>query len=160
MASKGPRVDPRTVPIRRRKRRTPSPEGGARLAWALFLLMGVPFGLMTGLTVLARMGIYVDLFRPLWAPWPPDLLKPFLGLAVFAATLAYLAYRLGRRKGYRTGNVAGAAATRTWYEARQPARDPGDAVFTTGTAETPAPPPPPPADQPAESTLDRQLADL
>ncbi len=160
MASKGSGVDLRTVPIRRRKRRTPSPDGGARLAWGLFLVLGLPFGIMTVLTVLARMGVYVDVFRPLWAPWPPDLLKPLLGIVVFAATLAYLAYRLGRRTGFRTGNVAGLASARTWYEDHRPAVDPGAAVSTTGTTETPAPPPPPPAEEPAESTLDGQIAEL
>ncbi len=114
---------------------------GTRVAWALFLFVGVPFAVMTVLTFLARMGIYVDLFRPLWQPWPPDLLKPFLGLAVFAATLAYLTYRVGHRRGFRVGAGVNLLATRTWAEER---------LVPQGLATQSPPtqvPPPPPADE-------------
>ena len=67
-----------------------------RSAWALFLLVGVPLGLMAALGALARARIYVDLLRPLWQPWPPDSVKLLIGLAGFSATLAYLAYVLAR----------------------------------------------------------------
>ena len=112
-----------------------SPGSGTGVAWALFLGAGVPFLLMTVLTVLARAGIYVDLLRPLWQPWPPDLLKPFLGVAVFAATLAFLAYRVGRRRGFRAGSGAGLIAGRSEAVAR-----------FVPSAAAPLPPPPPPDD--------------
>lgn len=106
-------------------------------AWALFLGLGVPFALMAVLTMLARMGIYVDLFRPLWLPWPPDPLKPFLGVAGFAATLAYLAYRLGHRSGFKAGARAEMASTRNRIEGRS------ESAPRDGDAEGGAVPPPP-----------------
>ena len=111
-----------TWPIVYGHRTRRAPGGGTGLAWALFLGLGFPFGLMAVLTVLAGGGFYVDLFRPLWQPWPPDLLKPILGVAVFVGTLAYLAYRSGWRSGFRTAAHARAPAAR------------------------PLPPPPPPDD--------------
>ena len=122
-------------PIAYERRTRRSPGSGTGVAWALFLGAGVPFLLMTVLTVLARAGIYVDLLRPLWQPWPPDLLKPFLGVAVFAATLAFLAYRIGRRRGFRAGSGAGLIAGRSEAVAR-----------FVPSAAAPLPPPPPPDD--------------
>lgn len=135
----------RSWPIVYGRRRHPAPYPGVRLAWALFLGLGVPFVLMALLTVLARAGFYIDLLRPLWQPWPPDLLKPFVGLAVFAVTLAYLAYRVGLRSGFRSRSVARAAS------------ESGFATDRSGTAETGyarsyagVPPPPPPDEIPAD----------
>lgn len=101
-----------TWPIVYGHRRRHAPDPGVRLAWSLFLGLGLPFALMAVLTSLARVGIYVELFRPLWVPWPPDLLKPFLGAAVFAASLAYLAYRIGHRTGFQRGAGLAKAAAR------------------------------------------------
>jgi hypothetical protein len=104
---------------------------------------------MAVLTVLARAGTTVALFRPLWQPWPPDLLKPFLGLAVFAATLAHLAYRVGRRTGFRAGSraVVGPLLTRMENGTRWnvPTATP---PMGTGPDARPLPPPPPPEDAP------------
>ncbi len=148
MATTDAKVLRRTWPIVYGRRTEPARGGRVGLAWALFLLLGLPFVLMTVLTVLARAGTYVDLFRPLWQPWPPDLLKPFLGVAVFAATLAYLAYRIGHRSGFRAGAGAGMASVRN--SAEVPTRGKETAAIP---AEVPAPPvpPPPPEDVPAES---------
>jgi hypothetical protein len=93
---------------------------------------------MATLTVLARAGIYVDVFRPLWQPWPPEVLKPFLGLGVFAASLAYLAYRAGHRRGFTAGVGVGLTAIRTSTEAH------AAEVKPTPEPEAPPPPPPPP----------------
>lgn len=111
---------------------------GVGLAWALFLGLGVPFILMTVLTLLAGAGVYVDLLRPLWQPWPPDLLKPFLGVAVFAATLAYLTYRVGHRRGFRVGAGVRIVASRT--EPERPTVPNRPAAIP---AAPPLPPPPP-----------------
>lgn len=136
----------RTWPIAYGRRRERAQEGSLRAAWALFLGLGVPFGLMAVLTVLARAGIFVDLFRPLWQPWPPDVLKPFVGLAGFAGTLAYLAYRAGHRSGYRAGSVAGVAAARNEAEGRY---QPQEGGVPATDPPVPAPPPPPaPTDSP------------
>lgn len=122
MATAHAQTTRRTWPIVYGRRTRHAPGGGTGLAWALFLALGLPFALMSVLTVLAHGGIYVDLLRPLWQPWPPDLLKPLLGVAVFAATLAYLAYRSGWRSGFRT------------------------AAFARPADARPLPPPPPPDD--------------
>ena len=112
----------RIWPIAYGRRTRRASGGGTGLAWAFFLGLGFPFGLMALLTALAGAGVYVDLFRPFWLPWPPDLLKPFLGVAVFVASLAYLAYRSGWRSGFRT------------------------AAFVRPASARPLPPPPPPDD--------------
>lgn len=116
---------------------------GTGAAWALFLGLGVPFFLMTILTLLARAGFYVEFLRPLWQPWPPDLWKPVLGVAVFAATLAYLTYRVGHRRGFRVGTGVGLVASRSRTETRT-------VVNAPQRVEAPAVPPPPPdiLDQP------------
>lgn len=124
-----------TWPIVYGPRPTATPEPAPRLAWALFVLLGLPFGLMTVLVVLADLGVTVPLFGALWMPFPPELVKPFLGLAVFAATLAYLTYRLGHRNGFHAGTGVGLAAARNYAEAH--ARN-----ETPAPAEPEVPPPP------------------
>jgi len=63
-----------------------------RLAWGLFLAIGVPLGLIAVLAPLTAAGIYIEPLRPFWRPWPPDILKPVIGVAGLVATLAYLCY--------------------------------------------------------------------
>ena len=134
----------RTWPIVYGHRRHAAPSVDARLAWALFLGLGVPLALMGTLTSLARAGIYFEPFRTLWQPWPPDLVKGFLGIAGFAATLAYLAHRLGWRSGLRAGTAAGLAAA--WNEADRKAHTvrTGTARGSQPSAKTSAPRPPQP----------------
>jgi hypothetical protein len=105
---------------------------GGGLAWALFLIVGAPLGLMAALGPLSFAGVYLEFLRPLWRPWPPDPWKPIIGLAGFAATLAYVAFRRGLFSGFRRGTVAAMAAVRNLLEGR---RRPG--------LEEPIPPPPP-----------------
>ncbi len=123
-----------TWPIVYEHRLVAAPEPTPRLAWALFVAFGLPFGLMTILVVLADVGITVPLFGVLWMPFPPEAVKPFLGLAVFATTLAYLTYRVGHRAGFHAGTGVGLAAARNVVEAR--ARE--------AASEAPVSPPPPP----------------
>lgn len=123
-----------TWPIVYGPRPITAPEPTPRLAWALFIVLGLPFGLMTILVLLADAGITVPVFGMLWMPFPPELTKPFLGLAVFAATLAYLTYRVGHRRGFHTGTGVGLAAARNLEEAR---------------ARTETPPPPEPTESPS-----------
>lgn len=133
----------RTWPIAYGRPRYPTLRADARLAWALFLGLGVPAALVGALTTLARAGIYVEPFRPLWLPWPPDVLKSVLGFTGFAATLAYLAHRLGWRSGIRAGTAAGIAAARNGGDLRRPVpRREGRRV----PAKIPPPPPPEPWD--------------
>ena len=102
---------------------------------------------MTILNVLANFGIYVHVFSPLWQPWPPEVLKPFIGVAVFAGTLAFLAYRTGHRRGFRTGVGVGLSATRPLPE------DPSVAEALEPPAEEPAPTPPPPPPESVDEPL-------
>jgi hypothetical protein len=87
-----------------------------RIAWALFLILGAPLGFMVLLGPLAAAKIYIDPLRPLWTPWPSDLVKTYIGIAAFAATLAYLGFRIGHDSGFRWGNAAGRASARNEAE--------------------------------------------
>jgi hypothetical protein len=123
---------------------------GMGRAWALFLAIGIPAALLVVLAPLTMAGIYIDFLRPLWRPWPPDVLKPFIGIAVFVATLSYLAFRSGRLAGIRSGTVAALAALRNVLERRssvqppEPAPPPPEFVEVPATPdELPTPPPPP-----------------
>jgi hypothetical protein len=130
---------------------------GMGRAWILFLAIGIPAALLIVLAPLTMAGIYIDVLRPLWRPWPPDVMKPFIGIAVFVATLSYLAFRSGRLAGIRSGTLAALAALRNVLELRssassasnasppeEPAPPPPDVVeVPTTPAELPTPPPPP-----------------
>ncbi len=132
-----------TWPIVYGPRPNVTPEASPRLAWALFIVLGLPFALMTILTVLGDAGIIVPFFGLLWMPWPPEVFKPFIGLAVFTATLGYLAYRIGHRSGFHAGTGVGLAAARNWAEAQ-----PRPSKIAT---EEETPPPPPPEQPEAEA---------
>ena len=132
------------------KGRSPPRVRDLRLEWGLFLLIGLPLGFMAALGPLASAGIYVEPLRQFWRPWPPDIVKPFIGVAGFVATLAYLTFRIGRNRGYRSGTVALTAAARNIAEGR------GSALALEQPPETPRispglpapplePPPAPPA---------------
>ena len=110
------------------------------VAWALFLLIGLPLGLIAALNLLAGTGIYVDPLREFWRPWPSDTMKSFIGIAAFAATLAYLTYREGRQSGYKSGNVAATATARNVAEGRIP--EPAPDGSTRVALQPPYPPPP------------------
>ena len=43
-----------------------------RLPWGLFLLLGVPLGLIAVLGPLTAAHIYIEPLRRFWQPWPPD----------------------------------------------------------------------------------------
>ncbi len=120
MGATGTRNSRAFVRPRPTQRAAQAQERALRWAWALFVVFGIPFLLMAVLTTLAMAGIYVQAFEPFWQPFPPDTLKPFLGIATFAATLGYLAYRIGRARGFRTGHVAGMVAARNVAESRTP----------------------------------------
>ncbi len=110
------------------------------VAWALFILIGLPLGLIAALNLLAGTGFYVDPLREFWRPWPSDTMKSFIGIAAFASTLAYLTYRKGREKGYTSGNVAATATARNVAEGRIP--DPEPAASPGVSMQPPYPPPP------------------
>jgi hypothetical protein len=134
---------------------------GMGRAWILFLAVGIPAALLVVLAPLTMAGIYIDFLRPLWRPWPPDVMKPFIGIAVFVATLSYLAFRSGRLAGIRSGTLAALAALRNVLDRRssaplpqepappEPAPPPPE-VVEVPTTPAELPPPPPPLDQPPD----------
>src|SRR3989449_1686208 len=123
------------------ERKAPS-EQNLRLAWGLFLLIGVPLGLLAALAPLTAAGIYIEPLRQFWRPWPPDILKPVIGVAGFAASLGYLCYRLGRHAGYRWGTAASVAMARNIAEGRASA--PATVVPRERAPTLPEPPTPRP----------------
>lgn len=69
-------------------------ERNLRIAWALFLLLGLPMALMGILVALASAGIVVGAFSPLWVSWPSDAAKVIVGFLGFLVTFAFLAHRV------------------------------------------------------------------
>ena len=118
MAAPGTQAVPTTASIEMTMEKTAQRGRAPRLPWILFLVIGVPFGLMAALGPLAAAGIYIEPLRPFWQPWPPDVAKPFIGAAGFIATLAYLVYKIGRMAGFQRGTVAVTAAFRNLLEGR------------------------------------------
>ncbi len=142
MAATHAKATRRIFPIVYRRPTAGKTGGGTALAWILFIALGLPFLLMTVLVVLAPGGVYLSLLAPLWQPWPPDVYKPFLGLAIFGATLAYLAFSAGHRRGFTLGVGVGLSAMRASAESEA-------ASHATSRPEEVPPPPPPPLEEPA-----------
>src|SRR5256712_7085611 len=68
------------------KRKLPKRARALRLAWALFLIVGVPLGFMAALGPLAYAGIYVEPLRQFWQPWPSGILQGICGVFGVAGT--------------------------------------------------------------------------
>ncbi len=128
------------------RRNLPRRARALRLAWVLFLFLGLPLGFMAALGPMAYAGIYIEPLRQFWQPWPPDVLKGIGGVAGFAATLGYLMYRKGRYTGYRSGAIAERAASRNLAEGRIPSA----ALAAAPETYTPALNPPPPPEMPPQ----------
>lgn len=120
MASSRRRPLPSWTLPRGPKGKLPPRARALRLAWALFLVVGVPLGFMAALGPLAYAGIYIEPLRQFWQPWPPDIVKGIGGVIGFAVTLGYLTYRKGRYTGYRSGAIAERATARNRLEGRGP----------------------------------------
>jgi len=129
-----------------KERKKPAKGRSLKIAWSIFIVIGLPLGLLAILGPLAYSGIYIEPLRQFWRPWPSDLVKALLGVAGFAATAAYLTFQSGRDKGYHSGRVAGKA------DARNLAEGLGTLPVQLATVEPtpalpepPVPPPQPPA---------------
>src|SRR3989449_7837648 len=94
------------------KRKLPKRARALRLAWALFLIVGVPLGFMAALGPLAYAGIYIEPLRQFWQPWPSDIVKGIGGVIRFAVTLGDLTYREGRVTGFDRGGRREGGASR------------------------------------------------
>src|SRR3989441_3086506 len=77
------------------RRKLPKRARALRLAWVLFLIVGVPLGFMAALGPLAYAGIYIEPLRQFWQPWPPDIVKGTAGGIGVAGTLGYPMYSKG-----------------------------------------------------------------
>src|SRR2546422_7660300 len=82
------------------KRKLPKRARALRLAWALFLVVGVPLGFMAALGPLAYAGIYIEPLRQFWQPWPPDILKGIGGVLGVAGAPGYPPDPNGRGTGF------------------------------------------------------------
>ncbi len=123
------------------RRNLPKRARALRLAWALFIFLGLPLGFMAALGPMAYAGIYIEPLRQFWQPWPSDIIKGIGGVLGFAATVGYLMYRKGRYTGYRNGAVAERATARNRSEGRVTVSNPAGAPEVP--VPTPNPPPPP-----------------
>src|SRR2546428_12517477 len=81
------------------RRNLPKRARALRLAWALFLIVGVPLGFMAALGPLAYAGIYIEPLPQFWQPWPPDILKGIRGGVWGAGGRGSLPYCEGRGTG-------------------------------------------------------------
>lgn len=80
----------------------PTPNRRARVAaWALFLVLGIPLGLVALFVSLSSAGITVSWLSGLWVSWPSDEAKAIVGAAGFLATLGYLVSSLLRDRSTR-----------------------------------------------------------
>ena len=128
------------------RRNLPKRARALRLAWVLFIFIGVPLGFMAALGPMAYAGIYIEPLRQFWQPWPPDILKGIGGVVGFAVTLGYLTYRKGRYTGYRSGAIAERATSRNRAEGRVSMANPA----ASPEIQSPAPNPPPPPEMPPQ----------
>ncbi len=102
--------------LRYARAKKPAKGRALKAAWILFVLFGIPLGLMAILGRLAYAGFYLEPLRQFWRPWPPDYVKGLLADAGFAVTLGILLYINGRESGYQRGKVAGKAVARNIAE--------------------------------------------
>src|SRR5207249_754395 len=72
-----------------------------RGAWAVFIFLGIPLGIMAVLGPLAYAGFYVEPLKQFWRPWPPDYIKGLLAVGGFAGAVALLLYMQGPNGGTR-----------------------------------------------------------
>src|SRR3989442_11551873 len=91
------------------KRKLPKRARALRLAWALFLVVGVPLGFMAALGPLAYAGIYIEPLRQFWQPWPPDILKGIGGGIRVAGAPGHPPHPKGRQDAFPPGARPGRA---------------------------------------------------
>ena len=102
--------------LRYARAKKPAKGRGLKAAWAVFILIGIPLGIMAILGPLAYAGFYIEPLKQFWRPWPPDYVKGLLAVTGFALTLGILLYSHGREAGYQRGKTAGKAVARNIAE--------------------------------------------
>src|SRR6267378_1293555 len=123
--------------LRYARAKKPAKSRALKAAWTVFIILGIPLGLMAILGPLAYAGFYIEPLKQFWRPWPPDYVKGLLAVAGFAITLGILLYSHGRESGYRRGKTAGKAVARNIAEGL------GGAVIEPGPVVAPTAPPAP-----------------
>src|SRR2546428_9695937 len=88
------------------RRNLPKRARALRLAWALFLIVGVPLGFMAALGPLAYAGIYIEPLRQFWQPWPSDIVKGIGGGLGVCGALRDPTVPEGRVPGFYPGGLA------------------------------------------------------
>src|SRR5437870_13570390 len=104
--------------LRYARAKKPAKSRSLRASWAVFILLGIPLGIMAVLGPLAYAGYYIEPLKQFWRPWPPDYVKGLLAVTGFALTLGILLYSHGREAGYQRGKTAGKAVARNIAEGR------------------------------------------
>src|SRR5438132_12064730 len=102
--------------LRYARAKKPAKSRSLRAAWAVFIVLGIPLGLMAILGPLAYAGYYIEPPKQFWRPWPPDYVKGILAVSGFAVTLGILLYRHGKDAAYQRGKSAGQAVARNIAE--------------------------------------------
>ena len=102
--------------LRYARAKKPAKSRSLKASWAVFIVLGIPLGLMAILGPLAYAGYYIEPLKQFWRPWPPDYVKGILAVSGFAVTLGILLYSHGREAGYQRGKSAGKAVARNIAE--------------------------------------------
>src|SRR2546430_5544844 len=102
--------------LRYARAKKPAKSRSLRASWAVFILLGIPLGIMAVLGPLAYAGHYIEPLKQFWRPWPPDYVKGLLAVTRFAVPLRVPLYSHGREAGYQRGKTAGKAVARNIAE--------------------------------------------
>src|SRR5256885_5304561 len=135
--------------LRYARAKKPAKSRSLKASWAVFILFGIPLGIMAVLGPLAYAGYYIEPLKQFWRPWPPDYVKGLLAVTGFAVTLGILLYSHGREAGYQRGKTAGKAVARNIaeglggavIEAAPVAVPPAPIEAPQGLVDPPVPPP-------------------
>src|SRR2546430_8443742 len=102
--------------LRSARPKKPAKSRSLKASWAVFIVLGIPLGLMAILGPVAYAGYYIEPLKQFWRHWPPDYVKGLLAVTGFAVTLGILLYSHGREAGYQRGKTAGKAVARNIAE--------------------------------------------
>src|SRR5438034_8449797 len=98
--------------LRYARAKKPAKGRSLKASWAVFIVLGIPLGLMAILGPLAYAGYYIEPLKQFWRPWPPDYVKGILAVSGFAITLGILLYSHGREAAYHHGKTAAKSVAR------------------------------------------------
>src|SRR5437016_9704700 len=73
--------------LRYARAKKPAKSRSLKASWAVFIVLGIPLGLMAILGPLAYAGYYIEPLKQFGRPWPPGYVKRIRALIGFAVTL-------------------------------------------------------------------------